>query len=812
MFRNNLKIGLRNLLKRKGHAFVNSMGLALGISSCLLIALYIQNEFSYDKSFEHGDRIYRMLEEHTTNGDTELKNRVPYSFVGIVPRDYPEVENATAVAGPFGNQQISILNENGERASFLESNVLIADSNFFSVFSFKLLSGDRKGALKQPKSVVLSESTAKKYFGHTEVLGETIMVGRRASLVTGVCEDAPPNSHFKFSYIVSSTTVRWFSQEHFNLRGALCYFKLKPNSNPDALEQKFPAMVDTYVASEIERINNISWETYKAAGNGFKYSLRPLSGIHLDPDTSGGMKAGGNVTTLKTLMAVAILVFVIACINFTNLATARSMERAKEVGVRKVMGSLKKHLVFQFLTESFLISLLSLTLAICITLLALPFFNELSETELSLKFNFTTISLFFIATIFISLVSGIYPAFVLSSFRPVKVLKGNFAGSSKGKWLKDGLVVFQFWIAIILISSTWVLYQQIKFLGEKDLGYKPEELLVIEGTFNMDPNFTKPYLDRIRKIAGVHSATGTLWMPSFQGVWRDEYRTQESPQVHTFSRGAVGDEMLQVAGFELLKGQFFQPGTHDSLYVVLNERAVQTLDLDDPIGKKVIMLEHDEGQLEEVPLTIKGVVKDFNFGTLHSEIEPLVLQSNEKTFGRMSSIALRVNGGNMTSTLAQLEESWKELVPDRSFNFRFVDDILENSYRKERKLGIIFTLFSVLSILISTIGLLALSTFAAQLRKKELGIRKVLGATTRNLLILLSKDFTKIISIAILLATPVAWMFMNNWLENFAYHIELQWWIFPVTGIGILMLTWAMVSLQTRKAASSNPVEALKDE
>lgn len=507
-----------------------------------------------------------------------------------------------------------------------------------------------------------------------------------------------------------------------------------------------------------------------------------------------------------------MLVFVIACINFTNLSTARSMERAKEVGVRKVMGSLQTHLIFQFLTESFIISLLSLTLAVCLTLLALPFFNELSETVLRLEFNLATLLLFFAATIFISLVAGIYPAFVLSSFRPVSVLKGNFAGSTKGKWLKNGLVAFQFWIAIVLVSSTWVLYQQIRFLGEKDLGYNPEELLVIEGTFHMDPNFTKPFLDRVRKIAGVQNAAGTLWMPGFNGVWKDEYRTQESPQVHTFSRGAVGDEFLKVAGLELLLGNFFQSTTHDSLSVVLNESAVKVLDLDDPVGKKVIMLEHDEGEFTEISLTIKGVVKDFNFGTLHSEIEPLVLQSNEKIFGRMSSIALRIDGGTITNTISQLEEAWKDLIPDRSFIFRFVDDILENSYRRERKLGTIFTLFSVLSIVISIIGLLALSTFAAQLRKKELGIRKVLGATTQNLLILLSKDFTKIICIAILFATPVAWILMNNWLHNFAYHIELSWWIIPVTGIVTLIMTWVMVSLQTHKAAKSNPVDVLKDE
>ncbi|MEO9869054.1 ABC transporter permease [Ekhidna sp.] len=812
MFKNNFKIGLRNLYKRKGFTAINTFGLAIGLTSCILIGLYLQNEFSYDKSFEDGDRIYRMLEEQTVNGDTEINNRIPYSFVGIVPRDYPEVDGATAVAGPFESQTVGIVDEKGQKTSFLEDNVLIADSSFFAVFSFEMLRGDRNSALKNPNSVVLSKSTAKRFFGEIDPLGKPIAIGRRSCIVTGVSVDAPPNSHIKFSYILSSTSIQWFSQNHFNLRGALCYFKLRSGTDPRTLESKLPDMVDTYIAAEIERINRVTWKDYKEAGNGFRYFIRPISSIHLDPDISGGMKAGGNIVTLRILIAVAILVFVIACINFMNLSTARSMERAKEVGVRKVMGSFKTQLIFQFLTESLIISFASLVVAIGLTLLALPYFNILSDSSLYLAFNWINVIVFFSTAMFIALIAGIYPAFILSSFKPIKVLKGNFTGNTSGKWLKDGLVIFQFWISIILISSTWVLYKQIQFLSEKDLGYDTEELLVLKGAFHMDPNFTKSYLDEIREIPEVKEVAGTLWMPGFQGVWRDEYRFQESTEVHTFNRGAVGDRLLKTMGLELAMGKFFDPRTNDSTSVVLNERAVKVLNIIDPVGKKLIMLDHDEGQLVEIPFTIKGIVKDFNYGTLRTDIEPLVLLSNEKFFGRVSSIAIKIEGSNLKSTISQLEEKWKKLIPDRPFAFRFVDDVLHADYLREERLGTVFTLFSGLSIFISIIGLLALSIYSSELRKKEIGIRKVLGASINDLLKLLSKDFTKVICISILLATPVAWYLMDNWLTDFAYHIKLQWWIFPLTGLGTLVVTWLTVGIHTYQASKTNPIDSLKDE
>lgn len=812
MFKNYLKIGLRYLFRKKGYALTNSMSLAVGIASCMLIALYIHNEFSYDKFFEDSDRIYRMLEERKINGDTDINNRIPYSFVGIVPNNYPEVESATAIAGPFGGQQVSIFDNHGEKTSFLEENVLLADSNFFLVFSFKMLSGDRKNALKRPNSVVLSQSLAKKYFKNEEALGKSLLISGRNSVVTGVCQDPPPNSHFKFSYIVSSTTVRWFSQDKFNLRGALCYFKLKPNSDPQLLEKKLPSIVDTYIGGEIERINKTTWEKYQSEGNGFRYYLRPIAAIHLDPDIYGGMKPGGNIVTLRILIAVAALVFAIACINFMNLATARSMERAKEVGLRKVMGSYRTHLISQFLIESLIISFISLIFAVFLTWLTLPFFNRLSDSVLQLDLNWVTILCFLFTTVLVAVLSGLYPAFFLSSFKPIGILKGNFARSTKGEWLKNSLVVFQFWIAIILISSTWVIYQQIQFLSDKDLGYNPEELVVIEGTFHMDANFNQPFLNALQNIPGVQSVAGTLWVPGYGGVWRDEYRTQESTEVHTLSRGAVGDELLNTLDLEIKQGKFFEANTNDSLSVILNETAIKILALKNPIGKKLIMLEHDEGQLTEVPYVIKGVVKDFNFQSLRSDIEPLVLLSNEKFYGRMSRILVKLREENIRETLPQIQEKWEELIPERPFIFHFSDERLEDHYKKEDKLATIFTLFSGLSILLSIVGLLAISIYTGELRKKELGIRKVLGASKKSLLILLSKDNAKVVALSILLATPVAWILMDKWLTDFAYHVNLHWWIFPISSVATLLFTLMAISLQTIKNTSVNPVDSLKDE
>ncbi len=812
MFEANLKIAVRSLLKRRGFTIINSLGLSLGLTSCLLIVLFVKHEYSYDEFFQDSDQIFLMAEERISPEGVEVSGNVPYSFVRTVLNDYPEVESATAVAGPFSNQNVAIKNDFGEAKTFLESNVLLADSNFFKVFSFEMLSGDRFSALKSPNSVVLSESTAKRFFGDENPLGKPISIGRRTSVITGVCQDPPVNSHFKFSYIVSSTTVSWFSQKDFNLRYAKCYFKLGPQADPFQLERKFPKMVDTYLAGEIERVNKVSWEEYKQAGNGYNYSLRPLTSVHLDTEINGGMKAGGNPTVLKVLVAVVLLIFCIACINFMNLSTARSTERMKEVGVRKVMGSVRRQLVFQFLSESFIISLIGVLFAVGLTILTIPLFNDLFDSAIQFPVAASTVVFTIGLTIFIAVLAGLYPAFVLSSFNPIAALKGKLSMTKKGSWLKSGLIGFQFWISIVLMISMLVFQKQISFLENKDLGFEKDQVLVIEGTFHMDANFTRPFLEEAKAIPGVKGTAGTLWVPGFKGTWSDEYTVGNSSVVHSMRRVPIGDQVAEVMEFELIEGAFFSSVFDDARAVVLNEAAVDAFGIKDPVGKSINMLTHDEGSLEKTEFKIKGVVKDFNYQSLRNSVEPLIMQSNETVGGRMSYILVKMSGHNISQTISLLEDKWKEMVPSRGFAYSFLDDTMDMNYKGDRNLATIFSLFSGLSILIAGIGLLALSTYSIALRSKEIGIRKVIGASVTNILVLLSKDFVKIIVMSFLFAIPVAFYSMEVWLQGFAYRIAVPIEVFIMAGIGSLLVTAITISSQAIKATLANPIDSLADE
>ena len=812
MLKINIKIALRNLWKRKGFTIINVLGLTAGLSSCILILLFVIYENSYDQFIEENDRIFRMVEHRKSPDGENIFGHVPYSFVGTILNDYPEVESATAFAGPFPNQRVSVINEDGSKSNFLESHVLLADSSFFDVFSLRLRGGNRQTVLREPNSIVLTESTSRKFYGDEDPVGKTILISGRSSIVTGVCQDPPANSHLKFSYLVSSTTVRWFSQEHFNLRYAHCYLKLRVQSHAEELEKKFPDMVETYLAGEIERVNEVSWDEYKKSGYGYSYFLKPLTSIHLDEEIEGGMKAGGNPTILKVLIAVAILIFIIASINFMNLSTARSMERVKEVGVRKVMGSLKIQLIGQFLTESFFVSLISIVMAVGLVLSITDLFNVFFDSAIALKIDWQVLALLACLSVFITLLAGIYPAFVLSSSRPVTALKGSLNPSNKKSWVKNGLLVFQFSISIGLIISTLVFQRQIHFLENKDLGFDKDHLLVIEGTFHMNAGYTQPFLEETRNIPGVKESAGTLWVQGFQGTWSDEYQMDESSPIHSIRRVVIGDGVDKVMDFKMIDGSFFSSREDDENAVLLNEAALEVLAIEEPVGKTISLIEHDEGTRQKIDFKIKGVIKNFNFQSLHSSVEPLVIQSNEAFAGRMSYIVLKLDGQNLQHTMDQLEEKWNEMVPDRPFSYRFLDDTLDMNYSNERNLATIFSLFSGLSILIASIGLLALSAYTISLRSKEIGIRKVIGASVTSILVLLSKSFVKTVCASFVVAAPVVWYAMDYWLQNFAYRINLPIDVFAIAGIGIIAISWVTISAQALKTALTNPIESLRDE
>lgn len=812
MFIGNLKLGFRNLYKRKEYALINTLGLAIGIASALLIFLYVQHQFSYDKSYKDGDRIYKMVQKISSGDGSEMHASVPYSLVNIMIDDYAEIETGTAISGPYDGQVVTVRNAQNEDVQFIENTVLLADSNFFKIFSLDMLQGDPATALSKPYSVVLTERTAKRFFGDSDPVGRFIAPSGKNSVVTGVCKNPPPNSHLQFNYIVSSSTIGWFSQANFNLRQAYCYFKLRPGTNPRILESKLPKLAENYVLGEIERIKNISREDYKKAGNGFEYFLKPLTSLHLGEENLGGFQSGGNIVTVRILIITGFLILIIACINFMNLSTAKSTERAKEVGVRKVMGSLRGELVIQFLTESFIISFVSVAIGVILALLALPYFNALTNDHLEFPVNFNTLGILFIVSIGISIVSGIYPSFVLSSFSPIKALKGVIKSSVKGRSVMNGLVLFQFWIAIILIVSTLIIHKQVRHISEKDLGFDKEQVLVIEGIEHKETSLYIPFLKGIRNLPNIQGAAGSLWVQGFGGTWTDNYRTLGSPKDLNINRVLIGDQYSEIMNFELTEGKLFSEITNDSSNVLINQSAVEALGLTDPIGQQIIQRDTDNGTIQENIFTIKGVIKDFHYSSLREEIEPLVIQSNEVIYGRMRFIAIKLKGGTSSEIIEQIDRKWQETLSDRPFKFRFLDDTLDAKYKSEQQTATILTLFSSLTIFIACLGLFALSSYTISMRIKEIGIRKVLGAKVSTITLLLSKDFMKLSLISFFLASPVAWFIGTSWLSRFAYRIDIDATMFISSAVLIVFVICLTIGLQTLRAAYANPVDSLKNE
>lgn len=816
MFKNNLKIAIRNLLRQKIYSFINVMGLAVGVASCLLIVLFIRNEFSYDKFFRDQDRIYRMVLERKYPNHSTFYAIIPASYEDVAKRDLPEVEESTQ-AFRFTNVTFSFTNEREEVIQVDEEMVLVVDSSFFDVFSFSFIKGNPERVLKAANEVVVTEELAKRYFGEADPINKTIRgPGPQGEFkVVGVISDVPENSHFKFSALLSASTFPFTRQEDFVSFSNYTYFKFKAGTDTRAFEEKFSKLVDTYAAAQIERELGKSWADYKREGNGYRYYLQPLSSIHLDPVyLEAQMKASGNINSVYIMVVVAILILVIACINFMNLSTARSAERSREVGVRKVMGSLRQQLMTQFLTEAFVLSALGVLLALVVMRSSLPFFNNLIGKELIFSFDPTTIGALLLVTAIVGLLAGLYPAFVLSSFNPVVVMKGKFTGSQKGRWIRNGLVVFQFWISIVLMIGTWVIGDQMKFMQEKSLGFDKEQLLVIERGFSLQPQQGKTLIEEIRRLPEVQYAAGSFAIPgredNFFGI---QFQPEGSSEILTTKSMVVSDGLIETLGLELVEGRLFAENINDSLSVILNETAVKTMGLENPIGRKLVAMQQQQNESVAVPFQVIGVVKDFNFNSLRDQVTPLVIQSNELFNGGHQYIVARIKPNQTTAAIQSVERKWKEVAPEQPFKYLFLDESLNQLYTAEQRTGNLFAVFSGLAIFVACIGLFALSAYITTLRIKEIGVRKVLGASVGGIVILLSKDFTKMVALAFILAAPVAWYVMEHWwLQNFAYRIQIGFWIFSGAGLVAILIAWITVSYQSIKAATSDPVKSLRYE
>lgn len=807
MLKNYLKIAFRSLLKNKVYTVINILGLSVGLSCCILILLHVQDELSYDEFHPNKENLYRVALERIYPDHTSFYAIIPSGFSEAFKEEIPEVKKSTRLLG-FPNFANIIEYED---KVFEENYVFFADSNFFDVFDFKLLQGDPDAQLKTPRTVILTQSTARKYFGSENPVGKTIEVNDSLNTVTGIMQDIPENSHMKFDFLSSSTNLGFIQQPSYISFSSYTYLELVPGTDPGRVEAKIPDIVKKYASGQIERNLGISYEEYTAAGNGYNYFLQPITGIHLHSNLQSEIKPNGSMVYVYIFVSIAVLILVIACINFVNLSTARSVERAREVGVRKVMGSDRSQLIRQFLTESVFISLVSLIVAVGLIQIVLPFFNNLAQKELFIDlFGSSMIGLLLLAfALAVGLLAGLYPAFYISSMKPVEVMKGKFQSNSKGGWLRNGLVVFQFSISIILISGTLVVNNQMDYIQNKRLGFDKENILVIDNIFNLDQ--PEAFKQEVEKLAAVKSvgATGTMPGNNFFGI---QFQQPGKSEVLTTKGVTVDDHFIETLGINLLAGRSFSEDFDDSLNIILNESTVRALGIENPVGTRLNSTRNVNNEQVTLTFTVIGVAENFNFESLRTAVTPLVILSSESALGFESFLVTRMVTPNFNEAIQSIENIWKSMAPDRPFSYSFLDSDLAEMYKSEQISAKIFAVFAVLAIIIACVGLFGLAAYTAYQRTKEIGVRKVLGATVPNIVLLLSKDFARLVGIAFLIAAPVAWLAMQNWLQNFAFRIDSGIMTFIYAGLIALAIALITVSYQAISAAVVNPVQSLRTE
>jgi putative ABC transport system permease protein len=811
MFKNYLKIAARNLLKHKAYSLINVAGLAIGMTCCILILLYVQHELSYDRHHEKAGRIYRVAADIKFGGNHFQMAVAPAPMAEALARDFPEVESAAR----FRNYGSSLVKKAGDQ-NFKEERVIYADNAIFDLFTIPLLAGDPRSALTAPDAVVISASTAKKYFGDADAVGQSLIFDNAdAYKVTGVFADVPDNSHFHFDFIVSllisdeSRNNSWLSNNFTT------YLLLKEGADPAALEAKFPTMIEKYLGPQALQILGISLEEFYKSGNHARYYLQPLPDIHLHSDLGVEFEPNGSIKYVYIFSAIAVFILLIACINFMNLATARSANRAKEVGIRKVVGSYQRQLIGQFLAEAVFLSVIAMALALVLVELVLPTFNNLAEKQLQTFYlgNWPLLSALIGITLAVGIVAGSYPAFVLSAFKPVSVLKGNLQAGAKSSRLRSALVVFQFAASVILMVGTLIVKNQLHYIQNKNLGFNKEQVIILHDAYALGEKLDA-FKNEVRRNPSIISGTVSGYLPvasnrSDTGFWPEGERSSSENAVSMQIWG-VDYGYLQTMGMEITAGRDFSESFGaDSSAIVLNEKAVMMFGFDDPIGKKIYTYGFTPGAgLDRdriIPYTVIGVIKDFHFSSLRENIGALGLR-----LGRNRALmSFRFKVEDVAALIVFLENKWKEFAPDQPFAYSFLDERFNNMYRAEQRVGDIFSVFAGLAIFTACLGLFGLASFIAEQRTKEIGIRKVLGATVSNVTLLLSKDFVKLVLVANVIAWPVAWYAMSKWLQDFAYRIEIGWWVFALAGGLALVIALVTVSVQAVKAALTNPVEAL---
>jgi putative ABC transport system permease protein len=807
MLRNYIKIAFRNLLKNKVFTAINIFGLAIGIATCLIIMLFVQNELSYDRFNEKADRIVRIVFKANINGGKIYEANVMPPTAQTLKNDYPEVQDATRLRN-FGKARVMLDNK-----LINDATLAYADSNFFNVFSIPFLKGNPKTALNQPNLLVLSKKTAERFFGNEDPLGKTIYFKKGENIpfkITGVFDDIPHNSHFHFDMFGSmasdseAKSNSWMSSNYFT------YLVLTNGYDYKKLEVKLPQMVEKHMGPEILQAMGMTINQFRAKGNELGFVLQKLTDIHFSTASNAELEPGGDKMYVYIFGIIALFMLLIACINFMNLSTAGASKRAKEVGVRKVMGSTKLELIAQFLLESIILTAFALVLALILVQIFLPAFNNISGKILTLDIttNPQIILVLLLFGLFIGLLAGSYPAFFLSSFKPITVLKGSFSGNKKSIGLRQGLVVFQFCISVCLIIGTFIVYLQLSYIQNKKLGYDQEQLLVLENSWALNKN-EAIFKEQLLKDSRVVNVTTSPYKPAGPTNSNNSLaypEADDSQMMRTLQYG-VDDQYIPTMGMKMAAGRnFSRELTSDSAGIIINETAAKTFGWgNNAVGHNITRIVGNDGTKKVYQVI--GVVKDFHFKSLHESITPL-LMVYENNWG----LIIKVKTQDISELLVSMKTQWKSFGVEEPFTYTFMDELVNKTYQAEQKTGVVLSIFGILTIFIACLGLFGLATFTAEQRIKEIGVRKVLGANIGQIIGLLSKDFLKLVLVACVFAFPIAWYAMHKWLQEFAYRIEISWWIFAIAGVSALLIAFLTVSYQAIKAALMNPVKSLKTE
>ena len=812
MFKGFLIVALRNLWRHRGYTLINIFGLAIGLASSILILLYVINEMTYDRFHEKSDRIYRVWITGSMPA-TEMRHAVTSPpMAEALLNDYPEVENAVRL-----RQSGGWLVRTGDRV-FLETEqeFIFADSSFFDVFSFKLLQGDPASCLRDPRSIVLTEEYARKYFGDEDPMGKSLKIEQdtNLSVVTGVMEDFPVNSHFRVKMIGSLSTLGHSRSTNWVNHNYHTYVVLREGTDPEEFESRLYDLVVKYVGPVVTQFMGIDLDQFEEAGHSYGYRLQKLTDIHLHSHLQYELEPNGNPLYVYIFLAAAILILIIAAVNFMNLATARSSVRAREVGLRKVAGSSRRQLIMQFITESVVLALFSLIIAVVLVYLVMPGYNNLIRLDLDFSiFSHTwIIPALILFAIFTGIAAGSYPAFVLASYRPAAVFSSDKGLSSKKSILRSVLIVFQFTVTIIILISTFVVNRQLNYMQKKDSGFGKENLLVIKRSDALRGQIDA-FKEEITQHANILQAANSTHIPSYQysdnAHWLEGW---DRGDVFTLASCYVSYDYDRAMELELVAGRFFNRDIPtDSFAVVINEAAQRGLGLEDPLNNRFVQPSGNNG--EDFFMPIIGVVKDFHFESMHKEISPMAIHFMRGNWEGV--MVVKMGDGDRAETIRFIERAWNDFGIEYPFDYAWMDEEFDKLFRSERQTGHILMIFSILSVCITCLGLLGLISYTANQRTKEIGIRKILGASVQIVMRLLSKEMLILLGISAVLSIPT-YFGVRAWLQKFAYHIPFQLGIYFLVLVGVAMVVLILalftISFHAYRAAITNPADTLRTE